>query len=180
MKRLSVAVAVTLLVMLLMGGTMMVAAEDDLINWALGAPYEYSLPVHESYPDPDGTKLTDGVYATGDYLDPAWVGHRRADSRFITVDLGQLRPVQKITANFLQQWPKGVRYPYLVSVEVSEDGENWKEVGVEFVTPTDMDLTGYFYRKAEFTGFNEMARYVRFFIIVENWVFMDEIEVLGR
>lgn len=179
MKR-ALVLTVGIMAMLLLGTAAMMAADDGLTNWALGAPYEYSAPVHDSYPDPDGTKLTDGVYATGDYLDPAWVGHRRADSRFITVDLGQVRPVQKIKTNFLQEWPKGVRYPYLVSVEVSTDGENWKEVGAEFVTPTDMDLTSYFYREAVFTGFNEMARYVRFFVIVENWVFMDEIEVLGR
>lgn len=71
-----------------------------LTNWAKGASYTVNLPPAEQYPD-SGGELTDGQYANAFYGNPNWVGHLRNTSRIITIDLGAVRPVQEVRANFL-------------------------------------------------------------------------------
>lgn len=168
-------------VALLLLPTFVMAAEanEGLTNWALGASYRYSMEPENTYGDP-GNKLTDGMYGPAVFSDEAWVGHLRNDFRVITVDLGQVRPVQEVRANFLQDWSVGVRYPQEVIAEVSPDGVIWDEVGVQTFAPHEMDLSAKFSEVTVFEGLNHEVRYVRITVLVDVWVFMDEIEVLGR
>lgn len=73
----------------------------------------------------------------------------------------------------------GVYYPQQVTVEVSVDGTNWQRVASESVVPADLGTSRALTRQAVFSGFNVQARYVRLTILVDVWVFIDEIEVLG-
>lgn len=154
-------------------------AEEDLTNWALGKSYTYSMAPHENYPD-EGGQLTDGVYAQlPKYHDQAWVGHLRNDFRTITVDLGEVRPIQEIRANFMQEMSAGIYYPVEVMAEVSADGVLWTEVGLQRFNPFLMG-TEDFIKPVIFDELDENARYVRITFLVDVWVFIDEIEVLGK
>lgn len=147
-------------------------------NWALRAPYTYNIEPSTTYPD-SGGELTDGVYAAPRYQDQGWVGHLREDSRDITVDLGKVRPVQEIKANFLQESSVGISYPHEVSVAVSPDGSVWQEVGRQTFDPDEMDKTKGISVPAVFSDLAHEARYVRLTVAVGVWVFIDEIEVWG-
>lgn len=175
MKLRTVFYMVTLLALLVPG---MALAEEGLTNWAFGKSYMYSLAPHENYPDTGG-QLTDGAYANAPhYSDKAWVGNLRNDFRTITLDLGEARPIQEIHANFMQQLSAGVIFPQEVMAEVSTDGVLWKEVGLQQFNPYQMGDQN-FIQKVVFDQIDETARYVRITFLVEVWVFIDEIEVLG-
>lgn len=167
-----------ILAAILLSVSFVAAAESGLTNWALGAAYTYSIEPNEGYPDTGG-QLTDGVFGRPGYTDKAWVGHLRNDFRVITVDLGSLRPVQEIRANFLQDNSVAVRYPREVIAEVSVDGRTWKEVGFRTFDPYKMDLDKGFTQPTVFSGLDHEARYVRLVVVVDVWMFIDEVEVLG-
>lgn len=44
-------------------------------NLALKKEYVFNIDAHTSYPDDDGTKLTDGIYANVAYNDPNMFAH---------------------------------------------------------------------------------------------------------
>lgn len=152
-------------------------AEESMTNWALGKSYTYSMAPEDQYADTGG-QLTDGKFATiPAYNDPAWVGHLRSDFRTITVDLGEVRPIQEVRANFLQQISTGIYYPQEVMVEVSADGILWDEVGLQEFRPSQLPAA--FIDTVIFDQIDVEARYVRITVLVDVWVFIDEIEVLG-
>lgn len=159
--------------------TLALAQESSLTNWAKGASYLYSMAPNETYPD-DGGQLTDGVYGQAVFSDPAWVGNLRNDFRMITLDLGQVRSLQEIRANFLHQVSVGIYYPQEVIAEVSTDGVLWEEVGFQVFQPHRMDSSSGVSQPAVFAGFDAEARYVRLTFLVDVWVFIDEIEALGK
>lgn len=176
MKLRSIVLMVAVLALLIPGVAM---ADDGLTNWARGKSYTYSMIPHDNYPDTGG-QLTDGIYAVSPhYTDKAWVGHLRDDFRTITVDLGEVRPIQEIHANFMQQLSTGIIYPVEVMAEVSTDGVLWKEAGLQQFNPYQMG-DGNFIQKVVFDQLDESARYVRITFLVDVWVFIDEIEVLGK
>lgn len=148
-------------------------------NWALGATYRWSMAPSDQYPDIQGKQLTDGVYGENDYKDEAWMGHLRNDFRVITIDLGQVRPIREIRANFLQNWAVGIRYPEEVIVEVSRNGASWEIAGSEQVNPGRLGTEGSLTRTAVFSDLSFEARYVRITVLVDVWMFMDEVEVIG-
>lgn len=173
----------SLTLFLLMGLALAVAPASaqegsDLTNWALGASYTYSMPPSTDYPD-SGGQLTDGVFGLASYTDKAWVGHLRNDFRVITLDLGAVRPVKEVRANFLQDGEVAVRAPVEVIAEVSKDGATWTEAGFQSFNPFQMDLVKPFTIPAIFPDVDTDAQYVRLIIRVDVWMFIDEIEVLG-
>lgn len=153
-------------------------AADPLTNWALGASYTYSMAPDDKYADTGG-ELTDGIYAMAVYSDPAWVGHLRNDFRVITIDLGAIRRINEIKANFLQQWAVGARYPEGVIAEVSADGILWEEVGYAQFSPHKMEMNYGISQSVTFPDLEYDARHVRLTILVDVWMFIDEIEILG-
>src|SRR5690606_24869958 len=81
------------------------AAAADPRDVAEGATYTVSArfpdPAYEqsertSYPD-DGFELTDGVHASLDFTDPAWVGYLRQVSRDVVLDLGEVKTLRSLS-----------------------------------------------------------------------------------
>lgn len=101
--------AIALSAAMIMGALAPNADGEETRNLAADAPYAVTVGVpdatdaeaqEEAYPDP-GRALTDGASAGDEFTDPGWVGYLRQSSRAITLDLGGLRTVESISADFL-------------------------------------------------------------------------------
>ncbi len=99
------------------------------VNVALGKTYSLQPAASEAYPDPDGTKLTDGSYA---YAWGDMVGI--ADATFnpvVVVDLGEhVDGITRVAGLFMRSFASAVNLPYSILVSVSDDGENYEIVGL--------------------------------------------------
>ncbi len=108
------------------------------IHRAKGKPYTYTNTPVEGQ-DAFGLKLTDGIVAQNPLSSEDWVAVKGGNFE-ITIDLGQLRTVTKVTANFLKiillynYFP-----PTSVEISLSKDGENFKEA---IAQPVDYKLEG--------------------------------------
>jgi hypothetical protein len=81
-----------------------------------------------SYPD-DGRKLTDGRVAES-FAPPRLAGWSDDGPRRIEVDLGEARPVSKVTAWCLGGGLHGIQAPASAEVEGSLDERAWTSLGV--------------------------------------------------
>jgi hexosaminidase len=72
--------------------------------------------------------VTGGVQPTGDYHDGRWLAWEGADAT-VTLDLGEARPVQRVTARCLHAGGRLIHAPERVTVEVSPDGRRWWALG---------------------------------------------------
>ena len=149
-------------------------------NLALGKSYTSKTASNSSYVDKDGVEMTDGFYgAASSAYDPAWAGWN-SDAVF-TIDLGAV--YDNITAfkvNALQLTSWGIGIPKPITIAVSEDGENFTDVG-ELVDPEGLT------RKEEGSAFTlsleletgVKARYVRITPKRNlSFFFWSEIEVI--
>ena len=150
-----------------------------------GRPYTVSIP---TYRDSLGTKtrvLTDGVFADSATVnDPKWEGFHDTHQkpRDVVIDLGRTMPVQQFVADYLLD-PKALVYlPVKITVLVSTDTVNFKEVGT-FGNPnvtSEAPAASYQYRLILSAPMD--ARYVDFRTVpLARWfdqlTFSDEFEV---
>jgi hypothetical protein len=147
-----------------------------------GCPYTVSIPANSKYPDPNGKKLTDGIYASrAYYADPAWVGFNSGSSIDVVIDLGKIMPVQYFIADYLFEPRVGVYLPAEVKVLVSTD--NITFTGVESLVPILNSNIPYDSLDAIYKYYGSLsnpvdARYIKFSTIRNgNWTFCDEYEV---
>jgi|YelNatPaOPRAMG01_1025707.scaffolds.fasta_scaffold03852_2 hypothetical protein len=151
-----------------------------------GHSYLASPSAGSSYPDPNGTKLTDGSFApdtglfTGANLaaDPAWVGFLPKDTQSVVIDLGQIMPVQQFMGDYLLDSGWGI---YLHRVEVSVSTDNISFTYLDSLRDSEPNITTPSAHKFYYTLSNTVnARYVKFSTIAPNaWVFVDEYQVLS-
>ncbi|NLI01593.1 MAG: discoidin domain-containing protein [Chthonomonadales bacterium] len=114
-------------------------------NVARGAGVRYGLrpwptPAPETaaqYAD-DGVRLTDGVIAQG--LNRTQVfGWDRESERTVEVDLGKSVAVSSATVWTLAGGAAGVRAPSSITLECSDDGVHWKDLGAAVHGPVVED-----------------------------------------
>ena len=148
-------------------------------------PYTVSIPDYTDSLGTNNTKLTDGKYAASATIkDPRWEGFRDTHQtpRDVVIDLGKTMPVQQFIADFLLDPDAGVFLPARVSVLVSTDKTNFKDVG-QFPHPNvpyDAPASSYKYRLMLSKPVN--ARYVEFRTVpsarwFDELTFQDEFEV---
>lgn len=170
----------------------------DNDNLALGKPYTISELFRmggadagwgwdpnapHSYPDEGGISLTDGVKEpeSDGYADPVWAGFNTLEPEtgatgyaFIRVDLGDKKDMKKFTMTVgSQKIGSGVAAPAGFEVWVSDDGENFKQVGTAEFVDTDQEpfITVTLKKSAK-------GRYVEFRVLPKgNWMFVSEVEV---
>ena len=112
--------------------------EKFYIHRAKGKPYTYATaPIDEQ--DVFSRKLTDGTVAQSPLSAEDWVAVKGGNFE-ITIDLGEVRTVSKVTANFL----KVIMFynyfpPTSVEISISKDGESYKEA---IAQPVDYPLEG--------------------------------------
>lgn len=100
-------------------------------NIALGRPYTMEPRPGYSYcTDPgDATQLTDGEYSEGYFWTrPTTVGWTGSALRYITIDLGEDRPIRGVSFSTAAGVAE-VRWPQSILMFVSLDGQTWHEVG---------------------------------------------------
>ncbi|MFN4145076.1 MAG: family 20 glycosylhydrolase [Runella sp.] len=99
--------------------------ETFYIHRAKGKTYTYThLPNKGT--DDTKTKLTDGQVAPSPRNSQEWVSISEKDFE-VTIDLGEVRPVTKVTANFLKIIMNNTFPPTSVEIGLSRDGENFKD-----------------------------------------------------
>lgn len=114
---------------------------QSVAHLALGKPVTLREPFSPNYPSTGAEALTDGLRATGDHTDPAWLGFEGVDLE-ATVDLGSVMAVKSVRAGFLQMIQWGIFLPSRVECLVSRDGREFQDVAaVDTSTPTDRDGT---------------------------------------
>ncbi len=83
----------------------------------------------QKYPGRGDTTIIDGRRGSPDFQDKEWLGFN-GDDVVATLDLGEVKRIHKITIGFLQQQGSWIFLPTEVRFFVSDDGVNWKAVGL--------------------------------------------------
>ena len=154
-------------------------------NWAQGASYVMEYSAHHNYDDPDGTKLTDGVYAT-DYTDDLLVFATRFGTTSIVMDLGYARDVNRIVISGFEKDSYGIGPATDVVIEYLDEATGeWEQAAAwqnsQHFTGNDDDGLGVGYGiYEEEAEVSFKASQIRFSINMENgWLAYNEIEVWG-
>jgi hypothetical protein len=147
------------------------------INLAKGKTYTASIAAHPNYPDTGGKELTDGIRGGSTYADPAWQGRILQAPYSITVDLAASESLSEVSIGCLQDLPTGVQLPQSVTFYVSEDNQNFTQIG-SITKPGDVtaDNQTVDYKITGLSGVT--GRYVKVEINdAGSWSFIDELEV---
>lgn len=146
-----------------------------------GRAYTNSTEAGAQYPDSYGIELTDGKYGPAegsDYNATDFAGFGGSTPVVITIDLGQeFDNLYEFRLGMLSTANAGVKLPTKVRVYASLDGK-------KFYTVKDLDIPEFVEgKRLEATAKTEnyvKARYIRFAIIKNGWLFLDEAEVIGN
>lgn len=142
-----------------------------------GAKVAYGTPYNSKYPAAGYATLTDGVRGGWTYGDKRWQGF--SGDMDVTLDLGEVKPVHYVGADFMHSEGAWVHLPECVTISVSTDGTTFTDVDTVWC---DVDAT---YPKILFkeygTAVDTEARYVRVRAKANPrpgaWLFTDEIVV---
>jgi hypothetical protein len=85
-------------------------------------------PASKKYPVGEGMALTDGLKGINDYHFN-WLGFEGPDME-ATIDLEEIKKINSIEMDFLQEIKSWVFLPEKVEFYIAEDGENFKKLGV--------------------------------------------------
>jgi hypothetical protein len=152
------------------------AAPDNSVNLAAGKSYTASTAASSSYPDTNGTELTDGVFGSASYTDSAWQGRLTGSPYSFTVDLGSDETFQEVDSDWLQVDSAAIYLPAQIQVSISTDGTNFTSIGTMNAPAVDSsDQT----RDYRLLYINATARYVRITVTPASsaWSFTDELQV---
>ena len=97
----------------------------------------------------------------------------------VTVDLGAVKPIREVTADFIQWYSAWIWLPARVEIAVSDDGADFRQLAtVENNYPVEEHRP--VYRSFGWTG-EDRARFVRYRALSNGrsggWLFTDEIVV---
>ena len=139
-------------------------AETFYIHRAKGKPYTYATPKTEAS-DEGRKRLTDGQVANTPRDDRPWVQVYSGNDITLTIDLGEVKPVTKVTASFLKKVLFGIMPPKSVEVALSKEGDSFKEA---ITQPINEPLEGPWRIVPVVADFKTArARYVR--VTVKNY-----------
>lgn len=140
----------------------------------IGKKVIYKALYNNSYPAAGKKTLTDGFKGGLTYRDGYWQGFLKNID--ITVDLGKVQDLSFVSLRFLQLKGPGVYMPQWVRIKVSEDGVNFREVGM-VLNDIPTDDPSLFIK--DFTvAFTAKARYVNIFAKkYSGFMFTDEVVI---
>ena len=157
-------------------------------HMALGKPVTLDNAFSERYTGGGNNALTDGWPGAAHDLFHGWQGFW-GDDLVATIDLGQVKPVETLAVNFLQQVSAGIFLPSRLEVSLSVDGKDFRpfeKISNELPLQTEGPLIHTF----SCAKSGQQARYVR--VHARNiqtipdwseakgqkaWLFVDEIVV---
>ena len=137
---------------------------------------KYTSPYAPQYTAGGDSALVDGLRGGWTYGDKRWQGFLNTD---ITVDLGEMKEISSIAAEFMQLSGPYVWLPREVIISISEDGNTFTEQArLHTDVPTTEDRL--VFRTYEWDG-KASARYVRYQALSNGieggWLFTDEIVI---
>ncbi len=145
---------------------------------ARGAKVTYNLPFNERYCSDGPGSLTDGRRGGWDYgPTSAWQGFINGDRFDVTIDLGKVQSIKRVSTNFYQSSGPEIYLPGEYIVSVSTDGTAFKEV--ERRQQEVVKLVNPGVEAWQWNG-KAKARYVRVQAKagkIGGWLFVDEVEV---
>jgi hypothetical protein len=114
-------------------------ADGMKTHLALDKPVRLSNPASEKYPVGGAAALTDGLKGTRDYHFN-WIGFEGTEMDAV-VDLGEMKRIQSVSIDFLQDGNSWIWIPGQVEFFVSKDGVSFERIGVRS-RRTDERLAG--------------------------------------
>ena len=162
-------------------------AEGAVSHLALEKSVRSERPPSDTYPVGGLAALTDGLKGTSDYH-CNWAGYE-GEEMDVTIDLGEIKPIRSVKADFLQDVNAWIWVPREVEFTVSKDGAEFREIG--FIRArTEEKRNGAIETFAAAAPAGVAARYIRVktrgFLICppwhkgaggKAWIFLDEIVV---
>lgn len=139
---------------------------------------KYTSPYAPQYTAGGDSALVDGLRGGWTYGDKRWQGFLNTDMD-ITVDLGEMKEISSIAAEFMQLSGPYVWLPREVIISISEDGNTFTE---QARLHTDVPITEdrLVFRTYEWDG-KASVRYVRYQALSNGieggWLFTDEIVI---
>ncbi|MCW3785291.1 glycoside hydrolase family 20 protein [Plebeiibacterium sediminum] len=143
---------------------------------AIGKAVSYNTPWNKAYPAADTGSLTDGYRGGKSYGDGKWQGF--TTDLDVVIDLGEVKPINSVTANFMQITGPGVYMPESFEVSISTDGKTYMSIGKDIndVSKDEKELT---FKKFTCKADAVEARFLR--VVAKNkqqaFIFTDEIVV---
>ncbi len=145
-------------------------------NIAARKTYKFNADTEND--DAKGSELTDGEFASADYLDEAWTGF--ADENVeIVLDLAKKSSFRQINTRFLSDIENGISVPATMNVFVSDDNVDWDEIGSLKISPLDTEnavASVYKYLLPQ----EKTAKYIKLVFDADNKIYIDEIEVFEK
>lgn len=131
---------------------------DTLVHLAKGKSISLLEEADPRYPGKGPQTLADGIRATLEFSDGNWLGFRGTDL-VATIDLEEAMQISEVSVGFLQNQVSWIFLPGEVTVSVSEDGKDYKELYSKEIDNTSRDLE---VKKIDFGGpAGETMRFVR-------------------
>jgi hypothetical protein len=152
-------------------------ADKYKTDLALGKPYTASMAADPNYPDTGGVELTDGIFGTIDYTDPAWQGRNTGSVYSFTIDLAAVQDIKEFRSRWLQYKSAGIFLPKSVTYSISNDGVTFTVVGTVKKPAVGNENLPAWYTITDLA--NVSGRYVKLDITPSTnaWTFVDEAEV---
>ncbi|MDD2269587.1 MAG: DUF4855 domain-containing protein [Eubacteriales bacterium] len=157
-----------------------VVREGERKLLSLGKSYTSDFPSDTAnYHDTDLKELTDGVRGPLNFLDKSWAGFEQKGNSTvsITIDMGeQTDGISDIEFSALSMKDVGITVPSYVKFSVSNDNQNYHDIGTVYMTGNNTGL----YSESYILKLNKSisVRYVRVFVPKESWwLFVDEFAV---
>jgi predicted alpha-1,2-mannosidase len=145
-------------------------------------------PYSTQYTGGGDIALIDGIQGNNDFRSFGWQGYYGVDFD-VVLDLGKVQKVKSVAGEFLQEQRSYIFMPSEMSVAISVDGKNYKQVGVSY-NRINPQTEGRIVDLKKVAGINKMARYIK--MTARNigpcpdwhigagdksWIFVDEIIV---
>ena len=111
---------------------------DVLANKATGLPVKVQYLYDKRYPSAKEYALTEGIRGTINYREGSWQGYFGVDFDG-TIDLLKGQEVSKVTVSFLQAVSAGIFFPEKISIWLSNDNKDFKQVSQIDVDVPDSD-----------------------------------------
>ena len=148
----------------------------------VGWGWDENAPI--AYPDEENVSLTDGVKEpteADEYSAAIWAGYSYlvpsyAGAHTFVIDLGEVMSLAQVSVWYgTEVLSNGIGCKNsTITVRISEDGENWTDVG-SVSTGSEDELT---LKVKEFAvNFSGNGRYVEISVARDGWAFLSELEV---
>ena len=167
--------------------------QSFVFHQGLNKEVSYTNEWNEWYTGNAEKNLVDGKLGSIDFRDGNWQGFwgKNID---VTIDLGELKPIMSVGANFYQYANSWIFFPKEISVQISEDRELWNQLSKMVNEENDLSNKKhikYMYSNTHY-GRKDIpkARYIRFQATnvgkvpdgheaagQEAWLFIDEIVI---